>query len=84
KLTVFLEGRREIHYMGSGTAGEAQVIIPRGAVFAAENTDPSGYSFISCVTVPAFSYDGFRLVPAEELLKAFPEYRDDIIRLSCV
>ncbi|MBQ9828081.1 MAG: cupin domain-containing protein [Lachnospiraceae bacterium] len=82
KLTVFWGGRREIHFLGNGTAGEVQVIIPKGAVFAAENWDTASYTFVSCVTVPSFRYEGFRLVHKEELLKAYPEYRADIERLA--
>lgn len=46
---------------------QAMAVIPKGAVFAAENIDPSGYTFMSCATAPAFSYEGFRLVRKAEL-----------------
>ena len=32
-----------------------------------ENLNTEGYTFISCVTAPKFKYEGFRLVPREEL-----------------
>ena len=38
------------------------VVVPKGSIFAAENLDPQGYTFVSCMTTPKFSYDGFILV----------------------
>lgn len=46
---------------------QAMVRIPKNAIFSAENLTPDGYTFVSCVTVPKFRYDGFRLVPDSEL-----------------
>ena len=45
----------------------AMAIVPKGSIFSAVNLDDSGYSFVSCVTAPKFSYDGFRLVPEDEI-----------------
>lgn len=45
----------------------AMAIIPKGSIFSAANLDDAGYTFVSCVTVPKFSYDGFRLVPEDEI-----------------
>ena len=55
--------------LGGDTASgqRAMVVIPKGAIFASENLDPAGYSFVSCATAPAFSYEGFRLVKKAEL-----------------
>ena len=48
--------------------GEKPVILlHKGDIFAAENTDSESYTFISCITTPKFRYEGFRLVPQEEL-----------------
>lgn len=71
RITVLAEGRlRTLRLGGRAEAGEqAMAVIPAGAVFAAENLDPRGYSFLSCATTPAFRYEGFRLVPREELLR---------------
>lgn len=44
----------------------AMAVIPKGAIFSATNLDNDGYTFVSCVTVPKFSYDGFRLVPKDD------------------
>lgn len=63
------EGRLETRRLGLAVEqGEApMVVIPKGYCFAAENLDQEGYTFVSCVTMPRFRYEGFRLVPYEEL-----------------
>lgn len=60
----------------------AMAVIPRGAIFAAENLAPDGYTFISCATTPKFEYRGFRLVGKDEVLAACPELGEEAARLS--
>ena len=71
KITVLADVSKEENLLGNDAErGErAMIVIPKGCVFGAENLDPEGYSFVSCVTTPKFSYDGFRLVEEEEILK---------------
>ena len=64
-------------------AGErACVLLPAGAVFAAENLDKTGCTFLSCATAPAFRYEGFRLISAEELEKLIPQEAAGLRRLA--
>ena len=56
-------------------------MIPAGAVFAAENLSPEGFTFLSCATAPAFRYEGFRLVGREEITALAPG-ADDLLRLA--
>lgn len=46
---------------------KAMVVIPKGVMFAAENLDKTSYTFVSCATTPQFQYQGFKLVPEDEL-----------------
>lgn len=57
----------------------AMAIIPKGAIFSAVNLDDGGYTFVSCVTVPKFSYDGFRLVPADEIRQRMSMRTDEMV-----
>jgi len=50
------------------------VLVPKGAVFGASNLDPEGYTFLSVVTSPAFTYEGFHLVTRDELCRIDPEF----------
>ena len=71
RITVLADGSKEEYLLGNDAErGErAMIVIPKGCVFGAENLGPEGYSFVSCMTTPKFSYDGFRLVEEEEILK---------------
>ena len=69
RITVLCEGRKEELLLGPDCAcgQRAMVRIPKNAVFSAENLSTDGYTFVSCVTVPKFRYEGFRLIPDSEL-----------------
>ncbi len=60
----------------------AMVLIPKGAIFAAENLDPQGFTFVSCATTPNFTYEGFRLVNKEEIRRNFAPIADRIEYLA--
>ncbi len=79
KITVIHEGRLEELFLGPDTekGQRAMVFIPKGAVFAAENMQDGGYTFMSCVTAPKFSYEGFELLGKEKIRKLFPDFPKD-------
>ena len=83
RVTVLQDGAVHTLLLGSDlTAGQrAMAVIPAGAIFAAENLEPEGYSFLSCATTPAFTYEGFRLVPRAEIA-ALPFATPEIERLA--
>ena len=68
RIIELKEGERKVHLLSSE---QAMVVIPKGSIFAAENLDPKGYTFVSCMTTPKFSYAGFRLVEREELIEKY-------------
>ena len=84
KVFVLQNGKLEEFLLGKNTdeGQRAMVIIPAGAVFAAENLDKGGYTFVSCMTTPKFSYDGFKLVTTHEFLKLYPQATEKILRLT--
>ena len=84
KITVLQGGKCETLLLGADpTAGQrAMAVIPAGAVFAAENIDPAGYTFLSCATTPAFSYEGFRLIGRQELRERFPFAEGSLLPLA--
>ena len=69
------EGERSSVRLGSGpeTGENVMAAIPAGVMFAARNLDPTGYTFVSCVTAPHFTYEGFRLIGMQELRRICPE-----------
>jgi len=58
------------------------VVVPKGVWFAAENLDPAGYSFVSCMTAPKFTYDAFELMTRGELARLCPAQADALARLA--
>lgn len=70
KITILSQDGAESHvYLGNDVekGQRAMAFIPKGAIFSAVNLDDEGYTFVSCVTVPKFSYEGFRLVSDDEI-----------------
>lgn len=62
---------------------EPMAVLKAGTVFAAENLDTSSYTFVSCATTPQFTYEGFHLCSAKELLEKFPGH-ESMIRKYCM
>ena len=74
KITVLYDGEKKEYLLGPDTKkGERYMaVIPKGAVFAAENINKDSFTFVSCVTSPKFMYEGFRLVSKDEIREKFP------------
>ena len=84
EITVLTDGGIEKRLLGNdvGRGERPMAVIPRGAVFAAENLDKESFTFVSCATAPKFTYSGFRLVGAEEIRRGWPEMTGDWERLA--
>ncbi len=91
KITMITDGSVSEIIIGPGEDQKAMAVIPKGAIFAAENLDKSSYCFMSCATTPKFTYDGFRLVADIEIREICPAdyekvkhlaYSENIIRLK--
>ena len=84
RITLLMEEKWEVLLLGGHPErGErAAVLLPAGAVFAAEMADPTDYCFLSCATTPAFRYEGFRLIYVPELRRRFPACSDQVEYLA--
>ncbi len=82
KITMIIEEKVSEHIIGAGEGQDAMAVIPKGAIFAAENIEKEGYCFMSCATTPKFTYDGFRLVDANEIKMLCPSEIDNIRHLA--
>ena len=60
--------------LGTGEGAEPVAYFARGEIFAsrlpAKCTDGT---FVTCITVPRFSYDGFELIEKEKMIEMYPE-----------
>lgn len=81
---IYPDGRLKEEILGIDIAkGEKpMVIIPKGAIFAAENIKSEAFTFISCVTTPQFNFEGFKLFTQAELIKKYPAYRSVIEKMA--
>mgnify|MGYP002726632493 FL=1 len=76
------DGTCECRKLGCGEGEEPMVVVPKGAIFGAENLNPESYTLMSCATMPNFHYEGFRLVDQKELLEKFPKEEKLIRRMA--
>ena len=72
KITMIIDGKVTEKIIGPEDDQLAMAVIPKGAIFAAENVDKGSFCFMSCATSPKFTYDGFRLVDDEEIRNTSP------------
>ena len=61
---------------------KAMAVIPKGAIFAAENLDKDSFCFMSCATSPKFTYDGFRLIGKKEIRDICGEGAERVLYLA--
>ncbi len=82
KITMIMNGKVSECIIGAHEGQTAMAVIPKGAIFAAENLEKSGYCFMSCATTPQFTYEGFRLVDDEEIKSLCPDVYGKIAHLA--
>lgn len=71
------EGVLKKHTLGISEHAEPVVFFRRGEIFASrlsKNSDDG--SFITCITVPRFTYEGFEIFEKERMIKLYPESSD--------
>ena len=71
---ISAEGRLTVHRLGVEADCEPLLYVPRGAIFASKHSSPvSEGTFLTCITVPRFSYEGFTMFSEAEMRDRFPE-----------
>ena len=60
--------------LGITDGAEPMVFFRRGEIFASRlSKDSDDGTFVTCVTVPRFTYDGFELFEKEKMVEMYPE-----------
>ena len=68
------EGVLRKHVLGTSESAEPFVFFRRGEIFASRlRADSPDGAFITCITVPRFTYEGFEMIGKEEMLRRYPE-----------
>ena len=81
---IDLEGLLQTLSLGpSGDRGERfQAVVRAGWWLGAEVADPDSYCLAGCTVAPGFDFKDFELGRREELLTAYPAYREIILKLT--
>ena len=68
------EGKLVVRRLGAEDGCEPMIYLPKGTVFASRLPEdaPDG-TFLTCITVPRFSYEGFTLIGQEQMTERYPE-----------
>lgn len=85
-LTIYMispEGELIIKELGLEIElGETpQVLVPKGYIFGSA-MNKQGYSLVGCMVSPGFDYHDFELFERAELLKKYPAYEKEILKLT--
>ena len=70
-------GKLKKHILGTSEKAEPLIFFQRGEIFASRlpKDSPDG-AFITCITIPRFSYEGFEMVDKEKMITLYPEASD--------
>ncbi|GAB2684909.1 cupin domain-containing protein [Mucilaginibacter koreensis] len=74
-LTVHIitaDGRHEAHELSDGPDGSLSLVVPAGLWFAAEITQKSGYTLVSCAVAPGFEFSEFEMADKHRLIQSYP------------
>ena len=64
-------------------AGESfQVVVAAGCWFGAEVSGPGEYSLVGCTVAPGFDFADFQMGSRSDLLRAYPQHKEIINRLT--
>lgn len=67
-------GGVSVRKLGVEDGCEPFIYIRRGLIFASKHSQPcTDGTFITCITVPRFSYEGFTMLKKDEMLSKYPE-----------
>ncbi len=78
------EGEVSVVNLGIEEGAEPFVYVKKGMIFASRHSEktlaqqkdcgqPLQGTFLTCITVPRFTYDGFEMFPEEEMVKKYPQ-----------
>jgi len=79
------DGSLTTHRLGNALEhGDAvfQAVVKAGCWFAAERSDPDGFSLVGCTVAPGFEFSEFELADAASLRAAYPRHAALIARLA--
>lgn len=81
---IHLNGELEVIRLGTDIAnGEVyQAVVPAGAWFASECSNPNGYSLTGCTVSPGFDFADFEMAERQTLINEYLKHEDVISKLT--
>jgi predicted cupin superfamily sugar epimerase len=78
------DGTGELFILGSdiGAGMRPQLVVPRGVWQGARLKPGGSYALLGCTVAPGFDYADYQAASREELLRAYPTYRELILALT--
>ena len=71
--TIDESGRVSVSKFGTEEKCEPVIYFKKGVIFASKSLSVNEGTFLSCITVPRFSPEGFELFRREDIVSAYPE-----------
>jgi uncharacterized protein len=83
-IYVLHERELKIHRLGANLdkGDSLQVVIPANCWFAAHIENPDSFALCGCTVAPGFDFRDFEMAERNTLLKEYPGYDKEIIRLT--
>lgn len=82
-LMITRDGKIEAKILGNrlDLNEEPQLVIPANVWFAARIKEERGFTLVSCIVAPGFEFEDFELADKNELIRSFPNIKDEIEEL---
>ena len=70
---ILPDGSLQVQRLGVDEGAQPCVLLKAGVIFGARHLPGAGDGcFVSCVTVPRFSYESYRILSRQEMLEKYP------------
>lgn len=85
-LTIYMispQGELILEELGldAEKGGKPQVLVPRGYIFGSA-MNKEGYALVGCMVAPGFDFKDFELFERADLLEMYPQYEEEILKLT--
>jgi len=68
--------------LGNSEFAEPFHIVEGGTIFGSSLSSADNYALVSCAVAPAFLFEHFKLTSRTELLNAYPDQKEIILKLT--
>jgi predicted cupin superfamily sugar epimerase len=81
---IALDGTYTAHQLGRNLLQREapQAVVQAGCLFGASLKDSKGFALVGCTVAPGFDFADLEMPSREELLKAYPQHRQVIEKLT--